>query len=91
MNARSARLHDIKAKIAGAKELYLVVSDNGDMAFDWADWTDVSGMKFSLRKSQPGGDVQIALDSIAVFPELPETVFTSPEPFDASTLTAAAP
>ena len=61
------------------------------VAFDWADWTDVSGMKFSLRKSQPGGDVQIALDSIAVFPELPETVFTSPEPFDASTLTAAAP
>lgn len=40
MNARSARLHDIKAKIEGAKELYLVVSDNGDMAFDWADWIE---------------------------------------------------
>lgn len=61
------------------------------VAFDWADWTDVSGMKFSLRKSQPGGEVQIVLDSIEVFRELPETVFTSPAPFDASSLAAAAP
>jgi hypothetical protein len=40
MNAKSARLHEIKAKIEDAKELYLVVSDNGDMAFDWADWIE---------------------------------------------------
>jgi hypothetical protein len=61
------------------------------VAFDWAEWTDVSGMKFSLRKSQPGGEVQIVLDSIEVFTELPEAVFTSTEPFDAASLTAAAP
>ena len=40
MNAKDARLHDLKAKIEDAKELYLVVSDNGDMAFDWADWIE---------------------------------------------------
>ncbi len=61
------------------------------VAFDWADWTDVSGMKFSLRKSQPGGEVQIVLDGVEVFSDLPDTVFTSPSPFDASSLTAAAP
>jgi putative membrane-bound dehydrogenase-like protein len=40
MTGRSARLHDIKAPIAGAKELYLVVSDQGDMSFDWANWIE---------------------------------------------------
>lgn len=40
MNARTTRLHDLKARIDGAKELYLVVSDNGDMSFDWADWIE---------------------------------------------------
>jgi putative membrane-bound dehydrogenase-like protein len=40
MNANSARLHEIKARIEGAKELYLVVSDNGDMSFDWANWIE---------------------------------------------------
>ena len=40
MNSKTARLHEIKAKIEGAKELYLVVGDNGDMSFDWADWIE---------------------------------------------------
>ncbi|MCW1922498.1 NPCBM/NEW2 domain-containing protein [Luteolibacter arcticus] len=40
MNSKSPRLHDIKAKIEDAKELYLVVSDNGDMSFDWANWIE---------------------------------------------------
>jgi len=61
------------------------------VAFDWSEWTTVSGMKFSLRKSQPGGEVQIALDGIEVFSELPETIFTAAVPFDAASLTAATP
>ena len=61
------------------------------LAFDWSDWTSVSGMKFSLRKSQAGGEVQIVLDGIEVFSDLPETVFTSTEPFDAASLAAASP
>lgn len=61
------------------------------VAFDWSDWKDVSGMKFSLRKSQAGGEVQIVLDGVEVFSALPETVFTSTEPFDAASLAAASP
>lgn len=40
MNSKTPRLHELKAKIEGAKELYLVVSDNGDMSFDWANWIE---------------------------------------------------
>jgi type 1 glutamine amidotransferase len=40
MDAKSPRLHEIKANLEGAKELYLVVADNGDMAFDWANWIE---------------------------------------------------
>ncbi|MCW1887029.1 NPCBM/NEW2 domain-containing protein [Luteolibacter flavescens] len=40
MNARTPRLEEIKARIEDAKELYLVVSDNGDMAYDWANWIE---------------------------------------------------
>ncbi len=40
MNPKSPRLQEIKARIEGAKELYLVVSDNGDMSFDWANWIE---------------------------------------------------
>ncbi|WP_265594490.1 PVC-type heme-binding CxxCH protein [Haloferula sp. BvORR071] len=40
MNSKSARLHEFKAKIEDAKELYLVASDNGDIACDWADWIE---------------------------------------------------
>ncbi len=40
MNAKSPRLHEIKAKIEDAKDLYLVVSDNGAFDFDWANWIE---------------------------------------------------
>ncbi len=40
MNPGNTRLQEINASIAGAKELYLVVSDLGEMAFDWANWID---------------------------------------------------
>lgn len=40
MNANTPRLHELKARIEDAKELYLVVSDNGDIACDWADWIE---------------------------------------------------
>ena len=40
MKPDTARLHEIKAKLDGAKELYLVVSDLGGMAFDWANWIE---------------------------------------------------
>jgi putative membrane-bound dehydrogenase-like protein len=40
MNSKTPRIHEINAKIEGAKELYLVVSDNGDLGFDWADWIE---------------------------------------------------
>lgn len=39
-NSKTPRLQEIKAKIEGAKELYLVASDNGEMAFDWANWIE---------------------------------------------------
>ncbi len=32
------RVADVSADIKGAKELYLVVSDEGDKSCDWADW-----------------------------------------------------
>ena len=34
------RLVKIDANIKGAKELYLVVSDEGDKSCDWADWIE---------------------------------------------------
>lgn len=40
MTAGNARLHELKASIAGAKELYLVVSDQGEMSCDWSNWTE---------------------------------------------------
>ena len=40
MKADTARLHEIKARIEGAKELYLVVTDEGDMSHDWANWIE---------------------------------------------------
>ncbi|RYD33979.1 MAG: hypothetical protein EOP87_10040, partial [Verrucomicrobiaceae bacterium] len=40
MDSRNARLHEIKANLDGAKELYLVVGDNGDTGFDWANWIE---------------------------------------------------
>ena len=40
MKAGNARIHEIKASIAGAKELYLVVSDQGDISCDWANWIE---------------------------------------------------
>lgn len=40
MNSKTPRLQKIKAGIEGAKELYLVVLDNGDMSFDWANWIE---------------------------------------------------
>jgi putative membrane-bound dehydrogenase-like protein len=40
MNARTPRLKELKARIEGAKELYLVVSDNGSEDSDWANWIE---------------------------------------------------
>jgi putative membrane-bound dehydrogenase-like protein len=40
MKAGAARLHEIRARLDGAKELWLVVSDEGDIGFDWADWIE---------------------------------------------------
>lgn len=40
MNPGSTRLQELKASVAGAKELYLVVSDLGEFSFDWADWIE---------------------------------------------------
>ena len=60
------------------------------VAFDWVDWTDMSGMKFSLRKTQTGGEVDIVLDGIEVYQSLPEAVFTSAAPLDPSLVTRTA-
>jgi putative membrane-bound dehydrogenase-like protein len=40
MRSNTPRLHEIKAAIEGAKELYLVVTDEGDMSHDWANWIE---------------------------------------------------
>ncbi len=40
MNTKGERIHEIRANLEGAKELYLVVDDNGALAFDWADWIE---------------------------------------------------
>jgi putative membrane-bound dehydrogenase-like protein len=40
MTASSKRLVELKADLKGAKELYLVISDMGDMSFDWANWIE---------------------------------------------------
>lgn len=40
MTAGSTRIQELKASIPGAKELYLVVSDQGEIAFDWANWIE---------------------------------------------------
>jgi putative membrane-bound dehydrogenase-like protein len=40
LNATSPRLHEIKANIDGAKQLFLVVSDMGDISHDWANWIE---------------------------------------------------
>jgi len=34
------RLVDVNVELKGAKELYLVVSDEGDKSCDWADWIE---------------------------------------------------
>ncbi len=60
------------------------------VAFDWVEWTEIDGMKFSLRKTQTGGEVDIVLDGIEVFPNLPDTVFTSTAPIDPSLVTRTA-
>ncbi|MDB6140533.1 MAG: rane-bound dehydrogenase domain protein [Verrucomicrobiaceae bacterium] len=36
----SQRLTEIKADLKGAKELYLVVSDEGGNSCDWSDWLE---------------------------------------------------
>lgn len=40
MDSKTPRLHEINARIEGAKQLYLIVADNGDMSFDWANWIE---------------------------------------------------
>lgn len=40
MTAGSARIVELKADLKGAKELYLVVSDMGDLGFDWVNWIE---------------------------------------------------
>ena len=40
MDKQGARLHGIKVKLDGAKELYLVVDGNGEISFDWANWVE---------------------------------------------------
>jgi putative membrane-bound dehydrogenase-like protein len=40
MEFSAPRLHEIKAQIEGAKELYLIVSDEGDISHDWANWIE---------------------------------------------------
>lgn len=40
MNPGNNRIQELKAAIPGAKELYLVVSDQGDLGFDWSNWIE---------------------------------------------------
>ncbi len=40
MKSNSPRLHELKANIEGAKVLHLVVSDEGDISHDWANWIE---------------------------------------------------
>lgn len=40
MKSGAPRLHEINVSIGNAKELYLVVSDEGDMSHDWANWIE---------------------------------------------------
>ncbi|MBN8420183.1 MAG: NPCBM/NEW2 domain-containing protein [Verrucomicrobia bacterium] len=38
--ASASRLVKVEASLKGAKELYLVVSDEGEISCDWADWLE---------------------------------------------------
>ena len=46
----------------------------------WSDWKDYGGIKLASGRTRPEGGRQLPLDDIAVFDELPDSVFTSPEP-----------
>jgi hypothetical protein len=59
-------------------------------AWEWTDWTTVGGLKLAMRKTQPGGEVDIVLEDVQMYDTLPETVFTSTSPVDASALQQAA-
>src|SRR4030095_15123957 len=54
------------------------------VAWDWAEWQNVGGMKLALKKTQAGGEVEILLENVQTFDTLPETVFTSTAPVDLS-------
>ena len=60
-------------------------------AWDWTDWTDVGGMKLAMRKTQPGGDVEIVLENVQVPESLPESVFTGTAAVAMDTHEAKAP
>lgn len=59
-------------------------------AWQWVDWTTVSGMKLALRKTQPEGEAEILLEDVRVFDSLPETAFTSTAPVDTTGAQTAA-
>ncbi len=46
----------------------------------WSDWKQYGGIKLASGRKGPDGKRSLPLDDIAVFEELPDTVFTSPEP-----------
>ena len=58
------------------------------VAFNWVEWSDIAGMKFSLKKNQSGGEVDILISDIEVFDSMPATAFTSTAPLDSSEVAA---
>ncbi len=46
----------------------------------WSDWKQYGGIQLASGRKSPDGERSLPLDDIAVFQELPDTVFTSAEP-----------
>jgi hypothetical protein len=66
-------------------------ANSSPIAWQWEDWKEIGGLKLSLRKTQPGGDMDIVLENVQVFENMPDAVFTSTAPVDLTAAPAPAP
>ena len=55
-------------------------ADSDPTVWLWTDWKDYEGIKLASGRHSPDGERSLPMESIAVMEELPDTVFTSPEP-----------
>jgi len=65
-----------------AYRLQNMAPDQAPTVWEWRDWQRYGGILLAPLRVQVGGDRQLELSGIAVFDELPDAVFTSPEPVE---------